>query len=127
MCLINKRSAACVLIFAALALVASSPIRGVGRHVPFQLITEETQYVCPMHPDVVSKSPGSCPKCGMTLKAQAPGAGSTLSQDARATGGKQAADLASAGSLNVPDTLVYDQNDNRLRFYTDLVRGKTVA
>jgi hypothetical protein len=24
-------------------------------------------YVCPMHPEVTSKSPGKCPKCGMTL------------------------------------------------------------
>ena len=26
-----------------------------------------TSYACPMHPDVTSKEPGSCPKCGMTL------------------------------------------------------------
>ena len=28
-------------------------------------------YTCPMHPDVVSDEPGSCPKCGMKLLAQA--------------------------------------------------------
>jgi FtsP/CotA-like multicopper oxidase with cupredoxin domain len=28
-------------------------------------------YVCPMHPDVVTEEPGSCPKCGMKLLAQA--------------------------------------------------------
>jgi FtsP/CotA-like multicopper oxidase with cupredoxin domain len=28
-------------------------------------------YVCPMHPDVVSEEPASCPKCGMKLLAQA--------------------------------------------------------
>jgi Cu+-exporting ATPase len=27
-----------------------------------------TQYVCPMHPEVVSDRPGSCPKCGMALE-----------------------------------------------------------
>jgi len=31
----------------------------------------EVAYVCPMHPEVVSEEPGSCPKCGMKLLAQA--------------------------------------------------------
>jgi len=29
--------------------------------------TEPGQYTCPMHPDVISDEPGSCPKCGMDL------------------------------------------------------------
>ncbi|WP_428406760.1 heavy metal-binding domain-containing protein [Hyphococcus sp.] len=28
---------------------------------------EHAQYTCPMHPEVVSDKPGSCPKCGMHL------------------------------------------------------------
>jgi len=31
----------------------------------------EVVYVCPMHPEVVTEEPGSCPKCGMKLLAQA--------------------------------------------------------
>ena len=26
-----------------------------------------TVYTCPMHPDVMSDKPGTCPKCGMAL------------------------------------------------------------
>ena len=32
-----------------------------------------SSYVCPMHPEVRQQAPGSCPKCGMTLKPQKPG------------------------------------------------------
>lgn len=28
---------------------------------------EAAVYTCPMHPEVTSKTPGKCPKCGMTL------------------------------------------------------------
>jgi hypothetical protein len=28
---------------------------------------EAALYVCPMHPEVTSATPGKCPKCGMTL------------------------------------------------------------
>jgi FtsP/CotA-like multicopper oxidase with cupredoxin domain len=31
----------------------------------------DVEYVCPMHPEVRSEEPGSCPKCGMKLLAQA--------------------------------------------------------
>lgn len=31
-------------------------------------ILEDTKFTCPMHPEVIQKSPGNCPKCGMTLE-----------------------------------------------------------
>ena len=31
-------------------------------------ITQQTQYTCPMHPEVVRDAPGSCPICGMALE-----------------------------------------------------------
>lgn len=30
-------------------------------------------YHCPMHPEIVSDSPGTCPKCGMNLALKGPG------------------------------------------------------
>ncbi len=27
----------------------------------------QTQYTCPMHPEVIQNEPGKCPQCGMTL------------------------------------------------------------
>jgi len=29
---------------------------------------QKTEYICPMHPEVVQDKPGSCPKCGMALE-----------------------------------------------------------
>lgn len=29
--------------------------------------TKTIQYTCPMHPEVVTNKPGTCPKCGMDL------------------------------------------------------------
>jgi Cu+-exporting ATPase len=33
---------------------------------------DAAQYFCPMHPEVVSATPGFCPKCGMALEPQLP-------------------------------------------------------
>src|SRR5437764_11512373 len=33
----------------------------------------QVEYTCPMHPEVVSDRPGSCPKCGMALEPRVAG------------------------------------------------------
>ena len=44
-----------------LAFVASMPLLYGEDAAP------ATSYACPMHPEVTSSEPGSCPKCGMKL------------------------------------------------------------
>lgn len=44
---------------------------GHGRHTPAaepNPASGGVTYTCPMHPEVRQPSPGTCPKCGMTLE-----------------------------------------------------------
>lgn len=82
------------------------------------------RYACPMHPDVISRKPGKCPKCGMALrlvrdKVEPPIPESSPSPTPAAN--------VSESSTPIPDVVVLDQNDKQLNFYSDLVKGKTVA
>ncbi|HEX8000769.1 MAG TPA: SCO family protein [Pyrinomonadaceae bacterium] len=90
--------------------------------------SSSTRYVCPMHPEVTSNRRGRCPKCGMNLKAEssAPQPPSTAAS-ANTTGAATRANETLSTKPRIPDTTVLDQNGRRLNFYTDLVKGKTVA
>ena len=73
-------------------------------------------YVCPMDADVKSATPGKCPKCGMALE--------------KADASVVPVEPAAEGEIRapqIPDVPVLDQNGRKLRFYSDLVKGKTVA
>ena len=76
-----------------------------------------------MHPDVTSTRPGKkCPKCGMTLVKKQP------APAPKTTEPKAPAESASSfSSMNIPDAQVLDQNGKELKFYSDLVKNKTVA
>ena len=39
------------------------------------------KYTCPMHPEVISDKPGSCPTCGMDLVKKAGGEPMKMEQD----------------------------------------------
>src|SRR5438034_10021776 len=41
---------------------------GLGRPSPPSPAGTKRQYVCPMDPEVISDTPGPCPKCGMALE-----------------------------------------------------------
>jgi hypothetical protein len=47
---------------------AANHVQGHGLHGAGDAGAGDAEYVCPMHPEVVSLGPGRCPKCGMELK-----------------------------------------------------------
>src|SRR5215213_4690342 len=75
-----------------------------------------TTYSCPMHPDVKSRKPGKCPKCGMALRVV------RETETPPATEEKPATE-----KLVIPDVEVLDQDGQKLHFYTDLVKDRVVA
>jgi len=91
-------------------------------------IKQVKSYVCPMHPEVRSTKRGKCPKCKMDLRLE-------RAVTSTAVTGNQtllAADTASnapgyARKMVIPEVDVLDQNGNALHFYSDLIKGKTVA
>lgn len=115
-----------LLLVVALALVAVVPSND-ARAVQTRggrVAKKVARYSCPMHPDVVKSKPGKCPKCGMTLRL-------VKDEDAKreppAAPPGVTADAGESVRLNIPDARVLDQNGKPLNFYTDLVKGKTVA
>lgn len=79
--------------------------------------SKQKTYSCPMHATVKSNKPGRCPKCGMDLRVvqhQQPAAEVTPASN-------------DTTKLNIPDVELLDQDGRKIRFYTDLVKGQTVA
>ena len=88
----------------------------------------EAHYSCPMHPSVKSKSKGRCPKCGMDLRLVRHDQATTevAAQDAQTPTSDTPA-TGPVSKMNIPDIEVLDQNGRKINFYTDLVKGRTVA
>jgi len=102
-------------------------------------------YVCPMHPEVRSTKRGKCPKCQMDLRLERAVTSTAVTgnqnliadnavaeaavMSANSTGAANTSSNApgSARKMVIPDVEVLDQNGNALHFYSDLIKGKTVA
>jgi cytochrome oxidase Cu insertion factor (SCO1/SenC/PrrC family) len=91
-------------------------------------IKQVKSYVCPMHPEVRSTKRGKCPKCKMDLRLERAVTSTAVTGDQNLL----AANTASSApgytrKMVIPEVEVLDQNGNALHFYSDLIKGKTVA
>jgi len=81
---------------------------------------ESVEYSCPMHPEVKSKTAGSCPKCGMHLK-------QVSKPDAAADKAAAEKEDSQWGGTHFPNVELITQDGKKVRFYDDLIKGKVVA
>lgn len=102
------------LLAFSIALVISSQVP-TGVSFAQQQQKEVVEYSCPMHPEVKSKTGGSCPKCGMTLRQLSKPDASTAKEDSQ------------WGGTHFPNVELITQDGKTVRFYDDLIKGKTVA
>ncbi len=127
-----------LLLTRVLMLAAVMALICIGPMPDFQLASAQTRpksqarrlYACPMHPEVASIRPRKCPKCGMALRLvkTAVDAGAAAAPNASNNSSSSGIeDTSSFSSARIPDIPIYDQNGQRLNFYSDLIKGKTVA
>ena len=115
---------------AALALAAVLAVGAPGcaqshahGHAPAEPREAATHYSCPMHPSITSTKPGTCPECKMDLRPSREESVATAPRAGAPWGGAPA---ANSGPV-IPDVELLDQDGRRVRFYSDLVRGKVVV
>lgn len=138
----NKQSkltiiwATVAIMFAAIQIEATPCFQGrmtTRQHKPSTKTA--ISYACPMHPEVKSTRRGKCPKCKMDLqpagnsadnkKLASAAVGEPVNASASAS--VPGDGLGSTKKLMIPDVEVLDQEGHALHFYSDLVKGKTVA
>jgi len=88
-------------------------------------------YACPMHPDVTSTKRGRCRKCGMDLRRTTTVVADVPPEinpvDPVADPSIPKTENYSFSAAKIPHARVLDQNGKQLNFYTDLIKGKSVA
>ena len=127
----NKHHNALAALAFALTLSAAAPATRAQAVAPAAWPSAGTKavvYSCPMHPEVKSRKKGSCPKCKMDLRPEPEAAAKTATAaatDSASTAHEHAAHAPS--KMTIPDVELIDQDGRKVRFYTELVKGKTVA
>ena len=133
----NKQLALCtafvltVMILAGIEMQAFANAGLRGQISEKKTTTKQVRsYVCPMHPDVKSTKRGKCPKCKMDLRLERVAdnaVAAAMRANSTDTANTESNESGSARKMVIPDVEVLDQNGNALHFYSDLIKGKTVA
>jgi cytochrome oxidase Cu insertion factor (SCO1/SenC/PrrC family) len=120
------------LLFCALAFV---PVQAHNEEAhsddkaPVKKTTQSKKvWSCPMHPDVKATKRGKCPKCKMDLRPVVESEAAVSSHEADMP--SEVMTKVSSGEsrkMNIPDVELLDQDGRKVHFYTDLVKGRTVA
>ena len=117
---------ALLLVFAPYQLALAQTSRTSKTNTQTKVV-----YACPMHPDVTSTKRGRCRKCGMDLRRTktevSPAPPESAPVDPIADPSKPKTETYSFSAAKIPDARVVDQNGKQLNFYTDLIKGKSVA
>ncbi|HEY0098379.1 MAG TPA: SCO family protein, partial [Pyrinomonadaceae bacterium] len=133
----NMKSTRALVALFFVAFICAAGTESVSAHASQKGRARATrtgvEYTCPMHPEVKAKRPGTCPKCRMDLRRVSVAPQAAVPADNRNSATPERAGSSSNSSatpeagLRIPDTNVLDQDGRRLNFYSDLVKGKTVA
>ena len=78
-------------------------------------VQQDLQYSCPMDPEIKSRTAGTCPKCGMTLKQESNSPTPVAPQGTR------------WGANYFPNVTLTTQDGKTVHFYDDLLKDKVVA
>lgn len=89
--------------------------------------TKAVVYSCPMHPEVKSRKKESCPKCRMDLRPEPKAAPAETAAVADSANTAHSHASHAPGKMTIPDVELLDQDGRKVRFYSELVKGKTVA
>lgn len=107
-----------VIIISVLFIGFLSPPLQAQQQAP---VKAQQVYSCPMHPEVKAKKKGRCPKCKMDLR--------LVDQKEKAEAETPVAppQAGAIQKMNIPDVELVDQDGRKIHFYTDLIKGQTVA
>ena len=106
-----------LLALSLLVCAAPGPSARAGWQKRAASQKDAAHYSCPMHPSVKAAKPGKCPQCGMSLRWVGEGGEPHAAVER----------TAASSQFEIPDVELLDQDGRKVRFYSDLVKGKVVA